>query len=155
MGFGLPAAVGVAFARPGEPVVVVAGDGGFQCNVQELQTVAHHRLPLKLVVINNGCHGMVRQFQQSYFSSRFQSTVWGYSAPDFVKIAQAYGIPARRVESPDGVAEAISWLWSDPQGPMLLEVSIAESANVYPKLAFGGQITDMEPFVKSQQMEGT
>ena len=155
MGFGLPAAVGVAVARPGETVVVVAGDGGFQCNIQELQTVAHHRLPLKLVVINNGCHGMVRQFQQSYFDSRFQSTLWGYSAPDFVKVASAYGIEARRVETPAGVEAALAWLWSDPQCPMLLEVAIAESANVYPKLAFGRPITDMEPFVKSQQMEGT
>jgi acetolactate synthase I/II/III large subunit len=106
-------------------------------------------------VINNHCLGMVRQFQESYFHSRFQSTVWGYSAPDFVKVGLAYGIEARRVETPTEVEAAVAWLWSDPQRPMLLEVSIAESANVYPKLAFGGHITDMEPFVKSQQMEGT
>jgi acetolactate synthase-1/2/3 large subunit len=155
MGFALPAAVGVAFARPGQPVVVVAGDGGFQCNIQELQTVVRNRLPLKLVVINNRCHGMVRQFQQSYFDSRFQSTLWGYSAPDFVKVALAYGIAARRVSAPDGVPAALAWLWSDPQQPLLLEVSIAEATNVYPKLAFGRPITDMEPFCAPTDMEGT
>ncbi len=155
MGFALPAAVGAACALPGEPVVVIAGDGGFQCNIQELQTVVRNRFPLKLVVINNRCLGMVRQFQESYFNSRFQSTLWGYSAPDFVKVASAYGIEARRVQTPSGVEEALTWLWSDIKRPMLLEVAITESANVYPKLAFGRPITDMEPFVKSPQMEGT
>ncbi len=80
MGFALPAAVGAALARPGQPIVVIAGDGGFQCSIQELQTVVRNGLPLKMVVINNGCLGMVRQFQQSYFHERYESTLWGYSA---------------------------------------------------------------------------
>ena len=95
MGFALPAAIGAAVAKPGQPVVVVAGDGGIQCNIQELQTVVHLGLPVKIVIINNECHGMVRQFQESYFEGRYQSTMWGYSAPDFEKIARAFGIPIR------------------------------------------------------------
>jgi len=155
MGFGLPAAVGAAFACPQQPVVLIAGDGGFQCNIQELQTVVRNQLPLKLVVLNNHCHGMVRQFQQSYFDSRYQSTLWGYSTPDFVKVAAAYGLEGRRIQSFDEVAEALRWLWSAPQSPMLLEVSIESSANVYPKMAFGCPITEMEPFFKPKEMEGT
>jgi acetolactate synthase-1/2/3 large subunit len=155
MGFGLPAAVGAALARPGTPLVVIAGDGGFQCNIQELQTVIRNQLPLKLVVINNHCHGMVRQFQESYFDSRYQSTMWGYSAPDFVKVAEAYGIAARRVASPGEIEPALHWLWEQPDTPMLLEVSIESSTNVYPKMAFGRPITEMEPFAKPTEMEGT
>jgi acetolactate synthase-1/2/3 large subunit len=155
MGFGLPAAVGAAFACPQQPVVLIAGDGGFQCNIQELQTVVRNQLPLKLVVLNNHCHGMVRQFQQSYFDSRYQSTLWGYSTPDFVKVAAAYGLEGQRIQSFDEVAEALKWLWSAPQCPMLLEVSIESSANVYPKMAFGRPITEMEPFFKPTEMEGT
>ncbi|MCX6905876.1 MAG: thiamine pyrophosphate-binding protein [Verrucomicrobia bacterium] len=155
MGFALPAAVGAAFARPDEPVVVLAGDGGFQCNIQELQTIQRNQLPLKIVVLNNQCHGMVRQFQESYFDSRYQSTLWGYSAPDFAKVAAAFGLESRRLEAPDQVDEALRWLWSKPRQPMLLEVAIATSANVYPKMAYGRPITEMEPFFKPKGMEGT
>ncbi len=155
MGFALPAAVGSALARAGTPMVVIAGDGAFQCNIQELQTVVRNQLPLKLVVINNGCHGMVRQFQESYFESRYQSTMWGYSAPDFVAVAAAYGLPGRRAETPGAIVSAIDWLWSQPLQPALLEVRIESSTNVYPKMAFGRPITEMEPFFKPREMEGT
>ncbi len=87
MGFGLPASIGTALSSEGRPVVVIAGDGGFQCNIQELQTVVRLNLPLKIVILNNKCHGMVRQFQESYFDARYQSTYWGYSAPDFTSVA--------------------------------------------------------------------
>lgn len=155
MGFALPAAIGAAFACPNEPVVVIAGDGGFQCNIQELQTVKRNHLPLKMVIINNHCHGMVRQFQESYFDSRYQSTVQGYSTPDFVKVAAAYGIPSRRIAALSELTEALRWLWADPLAPMLLEVDIPIAVNVYPKMAFGRPITEMEPLVKSKEMEGT
>jgi acetolactate synthase-1/2/3 large subunit len=75
MGFSLPAAIGAAFAAPGQSIVLIAGDGGFQANIQELQTIAHHRLPVKMLILNNGCHGMVRQFQESYFESRYRTLI--------------------------------------------------------------------------------
>ncbi|MGC3960291.1 MAG: thiamine pyrophosphate-dependent enzyme [Verrucomicrobiota bacterium] len=155
MGFALPAGIGAALACPKQPVVVIAGDGAFQCNIQELQTVWRNQLPLKMIVINNHCHGMVRQFQESYFESRFQSTMWGYSTPDFVKVAAAYNIPARRVQHSDEVAAALQWLWENPLAPMLLEIDIASTVNVYPKMAFGRPITEMEPLSKPKEMEGT
>jgi acetolactate synthase-1/2/3 large subunit len=155
MGFSLPAAIGAAFALPGRPLVVVAGDGSFQSNIQELQTVARNRLPLKMVIVDNGCHGMVRQFQQSYFDSRYQSTLWGYSAPDFARVAAAYGIPGRTVDCAGGIDDALQWLWQDPAAPALLRVMVDTHANAYPKIAFGRPITEMEPFATPIGMEGT
>lgn len=164
MGFALPAAIGAAMASGGAPVVVIAGDGGFQVNIQELQTVVRNRIPLKLIVLNNRCYGMVRQFQESYFESRYQSTLIGYDAPDFARVAAAYGIASRRIDEDalDGesrraatVAAALEWLWSDPAEPALLEVPIAITANAYPKLAFGRPITEMEPDASPLDMEGT
>jgi acetolactate synthase-1/2/3 large subunit len=155
MGFALPAAIGVAFASAPSPVVVVAGDGGFQHNIHELQTIAHHRLPIKMVVLNNRCHGMVRQFQESYFESRFQSTTWGYSAPDFARVALAYDIPASTVADESGVAAALAELWQDPATPALLQVMIDASTPVFPKIAFGRPFTEMEPQAKPIAMEST
>ncbi len=155
MGFALPAAIGAALCRPGQPVVVIAGDGAFQANIQELQTVVRNRLPLKMIIINNQCHGMVRQFQESYFEGRYQSTLWGYSAPDFEKLAGAYGIAAQTVSQSDQVAAALQKLWEDPSAPALLQVMVDTYANAYPKIAFGRPMTDMEPLFAPTAMEST
>jgi acetolactate synthase-1/2/3 large subunit len=155
MGYALPAAIGVATVQPGQPVVVVAGDGGFQLNIQEFQTILRNRLPIKIVILNNHCHGMVRQFQQSYFDERYQSTYWDYSAPDFAQVARAYGIEATQVRTPDALPAGLAALWQNPEAPFVLEVEIDTFANAYPKLAFGHSITEMEPFVKPIGMEGT
>ncbi len=155
MGFALPAAIGVSLAHPGQPVVMIAGDGGFQVNIQELQTVVRNNLPLKIIIINNHSLGMVRQFQQSYFDERYQSTYWGYSAPDFTKVARAYGIAAHSVANPEDIQKGLEMLWQNPKSPFLLEVFIDTFANAYPKLAFGHTIAEMEPFVKPLDMEGT
>ncbi len=155
MGFGLPAAIGTAFAYPGKPVVLVAGDGGFQLNLQELQTVARNRLSLKIILLNNQCHGMVRQFQQSYFEERYPSTAWGYSAPDFARVSEAYGIRAGTVKNPGDMTAAFAEAFAQPDAPYLLQVMIDPNANVYPKIAFGHPLTEMEPFAKPIQMEST
>lgn len=154
MGFALPSAVGVAVSM-GTPVVMIAGDGGFQLNIQELQTIVHHHLPIKMVVLNNQCHGMVRQFQQSYFDERYQSTYWGYSSPDFTKVAQAYGIQAKTISVPSEVLGALEEMWEDMNAPFLLQVMVDTFANAYPKIAFGCPMTEMEPFAKPLDMEGT
>lgn len=148
MGFALPAAVGAWFAMPSRPLVVIAGDGGFQCNIQELQTVMRNRIPLKIVVINNNCHGMVRQFQEAYFESRFQSTVWGYSAPDFELVAKGYGLAASTIREESEVGPALAWLWREPMGPALLNVLVDTATNVLPKVMFGRAITEMSPPVR-------
>jgi acetolactate synthase I/II/III large subunit len=153
MGSGLPLAVGAAI-ESGAPVVSINGDGGVQLNIQELQTLARNQLPVKVVVLDNGAHGMVRQFQESYLEGRYQSTVWGYSAPDFVAVAAAYGIPGRQVTEPDEVEDAIAEMWAH-EGPYMLEVAIEMEANAYPKIAFGYPISEMEPFVAPKAMEAT
>jgi acetolactate synthase-1/2/3 large subunit len=155
MGFALPAAIGAAVALEGQPVVMVAGDGGFQCNIQELETVAHLGLPVKMVVINNECHGMVRQFQESYFHGRYQSTMWGYSAPDFKRVANAYGIEAQTISETHEMDAALKWLSSNETGPGLLQVMVDPMANAYPKLAFGRGMSSMEPHEQPLEMEGT
>ena len=154
MGFALPAAIGASFATADQPVVMIAGDGGFQLNIQELQTIARHKLPLKLVVLNNGCHGMVRQFQESYFDQQYASTLWGYSAPDFATVARAYGLAADTVSDPAAVDNALHRMGADDQ-PYLLQVMINTFANAYPKIAVGHPLTEMEPFAKPLDMEGT
>ncbi len=153
MGSGLPLAIGAAVAS-GAPVVSINGDGGFQLNIQELQTLARNAFPVKVVVLDNGAHGMVRQFQESYLDGRYQSTVWGYSAPDFARVAAAYGIPSRSVSDPADLAGAVAEMWATA-GPYLLEVAIDLAANAYPKIAFGYPISEMEPFVAPKAMEAT
>ncbi len=144
MGFALPAAIGSVFAS-NQPVVCITGDGGLQCNIQELETISMHGLPIKILVFNNKSLGMVGQFQEDYFESRMQSTVWGYSAPDFEKVSKAYNIDARTISNPEEVDEAIKWLWSDPTAPALLNVMIDLDTKVYPKAAYGRPINDMDP----------
>jgi acetolactate synthase-1/2/3 large subunit len=155
MGFALSAAVGAAITLAPRAVVVIVGDGSLQCNLQELQTVVRNRLPVKIVVINNHCHGMVRQFQQSYFKEHYQSTLWGYDAPDFARIAQAYGIRSFKVDNQDQVEAGLGRLWEDPDAPFLLDVTIDTFTNVYPKIAFGRPLTEMEPDSKPTAMEST
>jgi len=153
MGFGLPAAIGAAIASG--PTLLIAGDGGFQCNIQELQTIKRNNLPVKMIVLNNGCHGMVRQFQESYFNSRYQSTLWGYDTPSFKLIAEAYGIKASYVNKLNDLGNAISDLYADLNAPFLLEIAIDTGTNAYPKLAFGRPFGEMEPLAKPLEMEGT
>ena len=137
MGFALPAAIGAALVLAPQAVVVIAGDGGFQVNLQELETVSRLGLPVKIVAINNQCLGMVRQFQRDYFEARYQSTVWGYGAPDLAKVASAFGISAETVTDESRVSQALDWLWRDPAEPALLEVKLQQSLCVSPKVAFG------------------
>jgi len=157
MGFSLPASIGACLAFKKSPVIVIIGDGCMQINIQELQTISRNKLPIKIIVFNNESLGMIRQFQDSYFESRYQSTLWGYSAPDFEKIAIAYGITAKTINNQDEVLSAINWLWESTNElePQLLQVMINPQTNTYPKLAFGRPITEMEPFVKPLDMEGT
>jgi len=154
MGFGLPAAIGAAFANRNAITILVSGDGSFQVNIQELETVKRNRLNLKIILFNNHCHGMVRQFQETYFKGNLQSTVQGYSAPDFVEICHAYGINARRLESVVEVDECLNWLLQS-EGPAFLEAPLSVRSKVYPKLAFGRKFGEMEPEASPIAMEST
>ncbi|MDR2946673.1 MAG: biosynthetic-type acetolactate synthase large subunit [Candidatus Adiutrix sp.] len=140
MGYGLPAAMGAQFGCPDKPVVVICGDGGFQMNIQELATIREHNLPIKIAVINNGCLGMVRQWQQFFFQKRYSSTIWNFM-PDFVKIAEGYNIPGRRVANPADVREAVETMMA-AEGPQLVEFMVAPEENVLPMIPSGGGQTD-------------
>lgn len=157
MGFSLPAAIGASVALDKKPVVVLIGDGCMQINIQELQTIVRNKLPLKIVVLNNKSLGMIRQFQDSYFESRYQSTYWGYDAPDFAKVAIAYGIDAKTIEDSHDIEGVVDWFWNNENEnkPQLLQVMIDPYTNTYPKIAFGRPITEMEPFAKPIAMEAT
>ncbi len=144
MGYALPAAIGVSITTKNSPVVVISGDGGFQVNIQELQTVKRNKLPLKMVILNNKSLGMIRQFQDAYFDSCYQSTVWGYDVPDFELLAQAYGIKSYTIHNPEEVEEGLRLLWEDPLKPFLLNVLIDLHTNVYPKMMYGSPITEMQ-----------
>lgn len=98
---------------------------------------------------------MIRQFQDSYFDKRYQSTVWGYSAPSFTDIARAYQIEACCVSETNMIEDGLQKLWGNPQQAFLLEVLIDSNVNAYPKVAFGQPISEMEPFAQPLEMEGT
>jgi acetolactate synthase-1/2/3 large subunit len=157
MGYALPAGIGACFAHDIKPVVVIVGDGCMQINIQELQTISRNKLPVKIVVLNNKNLGMIRQFQDSYFESRYQSTYWGYSAPNFEKVAKAYEINSITINTEAEIEEASKWMWNEENvaKPVLLQVMIDPHTNTYPKIAFGKPITEMEPFAKPIEMEGT
>jgi acetolactate synthase-1/2/3 large subunit len=154
MGFALPAAIGISVLDTTVPICIIAGDAGFQLNIQELQTIVRNDLPIKIIVINNECHGMTRQFQETYFNGRYQSTIWGYSAPNFVKIANAYGIEAVTIREEDEISNALNKM-SSSLSPFLIEVMVDTFANAYPKMAFGLPMSEMEPYAKPMEMEGT
>ncbi|MDR2442783.1 MAG: biosynthetic-type acetolactate synthase large subunit [Deltaproteobacteria bacterium] len=140
MGYGLPAAIGAQLARPDRTVVLIVGDGGFQMNIQELATVMENQLPIKILLINNGCLGMVRQWQQFFFNRRYSSTVFNYN-PDFVALAKVYGLWAKKISKPNEVDRAVKDLMKTT-GPALLEVEVALEENVLPMIPAGQGQTD-------------
>ncbi len=140
MGFELPAAIGVKVGRPDETVWMVAGDGGFQMTVQELATMVQENLAVKMAIMNNGYLGMVRQWQQLFYGRRYVATP--LLGPDFVKLADAYGIPAVRVVSKTEVIPAIRRAMDTP-GPFLIDFRIEPEENVYPMVAPGAAIAEI------------
>lgn len=130
MGFGLPAAVGAQMARPDDTVVLVSGDGSFMMNVQELGTIRRAQLPIKIVLMDNQRLGMVRQWQELFFHARFSETILNDN-PDFVHLAEAFGIPGETISSKDDVLPAIQRMLAAP-GAYLLHVAISADENVWP-----------------------
>jgi acetolactate synthase-1/2/3 large subunit len=130
MGFGLPAAIGAQMQDPGARVFCVSGDGSFLMNVQELATLRRYNLPVKIVLLDNQALGMVRQWQELFFDKRY-SEIDLSDNPDFVAVAQAFGIEALHVERADEVEAALQALL-DAKGPALLHVAIDTAANVWP-----------------------
>ncbi len=139
MGFELPAAMGVQVGKPGAPVWVVAGDGGFQMTLQELVTVSVEKLPVKIALINNGSLGMVRQWQDMYFQGHQKEV--SVPGPDFIKLAEAYGVSAVRVTEQEDVLPAMRKAQAH-DGPFLIEFVVDSTTNVYPMVPPGGSLAD-------------
>jgi acetolactate synthase I/II/III large subunit len=141
MGFGLPSAIGAQFARPDKLVFAICGDGGFQMSIPELATIANHALPVKIIVMNNGYLGMIRQWQELFYNNRLsQAKLDTFPNPE--KLAGAYGFKGRTVESPRDVRGALEEAVKEP-GPYLLNVRVSPFENVFPMVPAGGAINEM------------
>lgn len=156
MGFGLPAAIGAQFGRRGEPVVCVTGDGGVQMNFQELVVAVEHRIPIVVVILNNGFLGMVRQWQELFYGRRYSGVMLsqhgrapneqiteapGY-LPDFVKMAEAHGACARRISKEEEVGPALSEALASGK-TWVIECIVAPEANVFPMIPPGAHVTEI------------
>jgi len=136
MGYGLPAAMGAKMALPHEQVICIAGDASIQMNIQELGTVSQYGINVKTVIINNGWLGMVRQWQQTFYGERYASSNMEVGMPDFVMLAQAYGVKGMLVSHPDQLKDAIAEMLAH-DGPVLLDAKVTRDENCYPMVAPG------------------
>ncbi|MFZ4801594.1 MAG: biosynthetic-type acetolactate synthase large subunit [Chlorobium sp.] len=143
MGYGLPAAIGAAFGIKDRPVVLFCGDGGFMMNIQELVTAVHHKIPIKIFLINNSFLGMVRQWQELFHKEKYSFTDLGDSNPDFVKVAEAFGCKALMADNPDTAKEAITEAMAWEEGPILVDFRVVKKDMVFPMVPAGGSISDM------------
>lgn len=142
MGFGFPAAIGAQIAHPDRTVISVVGDGGFQMTNQELAIVSQYNIPVKVAIVNNQCLGMVRQWQELFYDNRY-SQIDLTCSPDFVKLAEAYGVKGLRASTPEE-AEAV---WAEAlahDGPVVVDFRVEQEENVYPMVASGNTLDQME-----------
>jgi acetolactate synthase-1/2/3 large subunit len=140
MGFALPAAIGAKMGAMNREVVAIIGDGGYQMTIQELATIFQNKTPVKIVVLNNGHLGMVRQWQELFFESRYASTVM--TNPDFVKIAEGYRIEAKRVKERKDLKPTIQEMMASKE-PFFLEVCVENEDNVFPMIPSGASVSDI------------
>jgi acetolactate synthase-1/2/3 large subunit len=140
MGFALPAAVGAKVAKPGSTVVAVIGDGGFQMTLQELGTIMQMNLPVKILIMNNNFLGMVRQWQQLFFESRYSFTEM--KNPNFILLAEAYKIPSRQITHRSELKAGIEAMLKS-EGPFLLEAVVEKEENVFPMVPTGAGVGEI------------
>ncbi|MBX7059989.1 MAG: biosynthetic-type acetolactate synthase large subunit [Leptospirales bacterium] len=150
MGYGLPAAIGAKFARPKDLVVCVTGDGSYQMCIQELATIRQYNLGVKVLLLNNNFLGMVRQWQELFYDERFAESEWQFN-PDFVKLAEAYGIRGKRIHRPDEIEDALAEMLADDEA-YVLEAMIPSDEKVFPMVAAGKDQRDMLQFKDIQKL---
>jgi acetolactate synthase-1/2/3 large subunit len=142
MGYGFPAAIGAQLGVPDRPVWAIVGDGGFQMTLCELATAAIQKVPLKVVIINNNYLGMVRQWQELFFDNRY-SGVDMVGNPDFVKLAEAYGVKAFRIRRSGDVKRILKAAAAYTDGPCVIEAEVVQEDNVFPMIPAGAGYKDM------------
>ena len=140
MGFGLPASIGAKVAFPQREVVAVLGDGGFQMTIQELGTISHYQIPVKIIVLNNSYLGMVRQWQEMFYQKRYSQTF--LKNPDFVQITRGYGIEAERVIKKSNLSQALDRLISSKR-PYLLEIAVEKEDKIFPMVPAGASLKEI------------
>jgi len=150
MGYGFPAAIGAQVGNPDSLVVCVAGDASIQMNIQEMGTASQYRLPVKIFILNNEYMGMVRQWQELTYESRYSNS-YSDSLPDFVKLAEAYGWTGIRIEGPQELAAGIAQMIDTP-GPVIVDCRVAKLSNCFPMIPSGAAHTDM--LLDPSQVEG-
>ena len=151
MGFALPASIGACIGS-NKRTVVIAGDGGIQMNIQELEVINRRKLPIKIFVLNNKNLGMVRQFQELYFDKKYLGTIDDYSVPNFVDIAKAYGIKARKIDNISKLEIELKDIFSSNE-PELINIELpVEMTTVEPKLIVNKPIEDMHPFISKDEL---
>ena len=143
MGYGFPAAIGATIACPDRDVVCITGDGGFQMSSYELMTAVEYNIPVKIALMNNGCLGMVRQWQQLFYKNRTSYSVFGKNNPDFVKLAESYGATAVRATTPAEMRDVLEKAMKIDDGPVLMDFSVVETENCYPMVPSGAALNEM------------
>ncbi|MEK5270833.1 acetolactate synthase large subunit [Aeribacillus sp. FSL K6-8394] len=141
MGFGLPSAIGAQFADRNRTVVAILGDGGFQMTFQELAVIKEHNLPIKVIVLNNNSLGMVRQWQELFYEKRYSHSVF-QTQPDFIKLAEAFGIKGVRIQNHQNLTKVLESSFANRE-PELIEIVVAPEENVYPMIAPGKGLNEM------------
>jgi acetolactate synthase-1/2/3 large subunit len=152
MGFGLPAAMGAKVALPDHEVICIAGDASIQMNIQELGTLAQYGIHAKTVIINNGWQGMVRQWQQTFFGERYSSSNMEVGMPDFVKLAEAYGVKGMLVKRPEELHQALTEMLAY-EGAVLMDVRVRRDENCYPMVAPGKSNAQMLGLPERKKLE--
>ena len=142
MGFGLPAAIGAQFAEPEKTVVAIVGDGGFQMTQYELATAVIHKLPIKVLIINNKYLGMVRQWQHLFYDNRL-SGVDLEGNPNFVKLAESYGCKGFRIKRSADVRKVLTAALEYNDGPCVIDAEVEKETNVFPMIPAGAGLCDM------------
>ena len=161
MGYALPASIGAAFAEPRKNIICIDGDGGFQMNIQDLQTIKNYRLPIKIFILNNNCYGIIKQFQETYFESRFEATdkETGYTSPDFCKVAKAYGITTETIGNHSEINKKLNKVLA-AKGPVLCNVVLDKGQKIMPRVSptrtnngkfIGKPIEDLTPLLPRKE----
>ena len=154
MGYGLPAAMGAKVALPTEEVICISGDASFQMNLQELGTLAHYGINVKIVIVNNGWQGMVRQWQQAFYGERYSSSNMDHAMPNFEMLAGAYGIKGIKIDKREELSDAIAQMLAH-NGPVLVDAHVTRDENCYPMVAPGksnSQMIGLPEIAKSEQL---
>jgi len=142
MGYGMPAAMGAKVAFPNEQVICISGDASIQMNIQELGTLAQYGINVKVIIVNNGWQGMVRQWQESFYDERYSSSNMEVGMPDFVKLAEAYGIKGLKVIEPSDLKSAVAQILAH-DGPVLADFRVKRNENCYPMVPPGASNAEM------------